>query len=169
MVRVDTSAFSDVRSFVMSYLKNSSNLASATVDGTRLIVGLIWLCGAVYNVSVTSRMADPYGWFQDSPLRPYRWFFGEVAGVHPTFWTMLLALGELSLAVLTLARGGWARVGLAGGALFSLFLFASGLSYTLMMGPYALLLAWLARHTYPNSAITRLRGLTHLGRTRSTQ
>ena len=151
----------------MSYLENTNKPASAAVDSTRLIVGLIWLAGSLVNALVTTRMADPYGWLQDSPFRPYRWFFGEVAGVHPTFWAALLAIGELSLAVLTLARGRWARSGLAGGALFSLFLFASGLSYTLIMGPYALLLAWLALHSYPKSAITRLSGFTHHGRSQA--
>ena len=108
---------------------------------------------------MTSRMAEPFGWLADgSWFAPWRWFFSEVAGAHHAFWIALLVAGEAALGVLTLGRGSWARLGLAGGALFSLVLFSFGTSYTLVMGPYALLLAWLARHRFSRSALDHLRG-----------
>ena len=135
----------------------SGGSASLTSDALRIVIGIGWLAGAAVNALVTTRMSDPYGWLQDSPVRPYRWFFDDVIGAHPTFWTVMLVIGEFTLAVLTLARGGWARLGLIGGAVFSAFLFLSGLAYTLMMGPYALLLVWLARKEFTRSAPERIR------------
>ena len=116
----------------------------------RMVVGLIRLAGAAFNADVTLRMADPYGWIAEgSPFRVYRRFFGDVVGARQAAWTVLLIAGETLLGVLTLAKGGWAKLGLAGGALFSAFLFSFTSRYTLVMGPYALLLTWLARRDYP--------------------
>lgn len=113
----------------------------------RIAVGLIWLAGAAWNLLVTWQMDDPYGWLADGArVAPWRWFFAEVVEAHPLPWTALLIMGEIVLGVLTLGRRSWARLGLAGGALFSAALFSFGTPYTLMMGPWALLLAWLARH-----------------------
>jgi hypothetical protein len=125
----------------------------------RIGVGLVWLAGAVWNLVVTRRMADPFGWLTaGSRVAPWRWFFGEVVEPHRSGWTALLIMGETALGALTLARRGWARLGLMGGALFSVLLVSFGTGYTLMMGPYALLLAWLARHDYRRSVVELLRG-----------
>lgn len=130
---------------------------SRTTEVTRIVVGFIWLAGAAFNMLVTWRMADPFGWLAEgSRFAPWRWFFGEVAGAHPAFWTALLIAGEIALGVLTLGRGDRARLGLAGGVLFSLFLLSLGTSYTLIMGPYALLLGRLARYRYGRSLLDYL-------------
>lgn len=122
----------------------------------RIAVGGVWLAGAAWNALVTRRMEDPYGWLADgSPVPVYRWFFGDVVSAHPTSWTMALAVGEASVGALTLRRGRWARLGLAGGALFSALLFSLATPYTLMMGPYALFLAWLARKEQRRSQVAR--------------
>lgn len=137
----------------------TSRRGAGNASITRSAVGLVWLAGAAFNGFVTLRMADPYSWLADgSRLRVYRWLFREVIGAHPTRWTLLLVAGEAALGVLTLARGGWAKLGLAGGALFSAFLFTLATPYTLLMGPYALLLAWLARRDEHQSAVGRLAG-----------
>lgn len=125
--------------------------ASRPANITRLVVGLIWLAGAAFNLFVTLRMARPFEWLEESPVPLYRWFFRDVVGPNPEVWTVLLVAGEIALGVLTLARGGWARLGLAGGALFSAVLVSFGTAYTLIMGPYALLLLWLARKEYRHS------------------
>lgn len=119
-------------------------------NSARLVIGLIWLAGAAFNALVTLRMSRPFEWLESSPIPIYRWFFRDVAGEHPVVWTLLLVAGEAALGVLTLARGGWARLGLAGGALFSLFLFSLGTVYTLVMAPYAALLTWLAHRNDTN-------------------
>jgi hypothetical protein len=133
---------------------------TGTLDIARIVVGLIWLAGAVFNALVTIRMEDPYGWIAEkSPFRVWRRFFGDVVGARPAFWTALLVIGEAGLGVLTLARGGWARLGLAGGAIFSALLFALATPYTLVMGPYAIFLAWLARKGDRSSLVDGLRSL----------
>jgi hypothetical protein len=110
------------------------------------IVGGIWLAGSAWNVLVTRRMDDPYGWLaQDSWVPAWRWLFGDVVSASPDGWTLALAAGEAMLGILTLRGGEWGRRGLLGGALFSTALFSLGTPYTLMMGPYALRLLWLAR------------------------
>jgi hypothetical protein len=109
---------------------------------------MIWIAGAIFNLAVTRKMLDPYGWLTTSPVPPWRWLFRKVVVPHPQLWTVLLALCELVLGVLTLGGGPRARVGLAGGAVFSAFLLSLATPYTLMMGPYAAILAWLARKDY---------------------
>ena len=110
------------------------------IDGDRIahgIVGGIWLAGAAFNAVATLRQPDPYTWLEESLVRPYRWFFGEVAAANPSFWTLALIAGETALGLLTLAGGKWTRLGLLGGTLFSLFLFTLATPYTMMMGGYA--------------------------------
>lgn len=124
----------------------------------RIAVGLIWLAGAAFNALWTMRHLNLYqGFADDSPLAVYRWLFGDVVGAHPAVWTVLLVIGEAILGLLTLGKGRWAKLGLAGGAIWSALLFPLLWPYTLMMGPYALLLAWLARKDYAASPFDRLR------------
>lgn len=125
---------------------------------TRIAVGLVWIGGAIFNLLVTTRMDAPFAWLEESPLRPWRWFFAEVVAPHALLWTLLLVAWELAIGVLTLARGSRARTGLAGGVLFSLFLVTLQPAYTWMMAPYALLLGWLARHDHPASLVELVRG-----------
>ena len=117
------------------------------IDGdaiVRKVVGGIWLAGAVFNTGWTLRQDAPYTWLEESRVPVYRWFFGEVAAANPAPWTIALIAGEVALGVMTLSRR-WGRLGLIAGAAFSAFLFSLATPYTLMMGGYAVLLAWLAR------------------------
>lgn len=119
------------------------------IDGqtlARFVVGGVWIAGAAFNALVTARMDDPYGWIvSESRVGAYRWFFGEIINRQPVAWTFALVTGEAVLGVLTLTRGRKAVLGLVGGTVFSLFLFFMGTPYTVVMGPYALVLWWLAR------------------------
>jgi hypothetical protein len=91
-------------------------------------------------------MDDPYGWIvNESRVGAYRWFFGEIVNRQPVAWTFALVTGEAALGVLTLTRGRRAVLGLVGGAIVSLLLFSLVTPYTVVMGPYALVLWWLAR------------------------
>ena len=98
-------------------------------------------------------MDEPYIWIEESPIPIHRWFFGDIVAGNPRFWTVVLVVAELLLGFLTLARRGWAKAGLIGGALFSLFLFTFAIPYTIMMGPYAVFLAWLARKEHRRSIL----------------
>lgn len=127
----------------------SGSITRDTVGGAtiaQLAVGGVWLAGAAFNLLVTRQMEDPYGWLADgSPIPVYRWFFGEVVAARPEAWTIALAIGEATIGICTLSRGRWSQAGLVGGAIFSGLLFSLATPYTLVMGPYALLLAWLDR------------------------
>ena len=117
------------------------------IDGdviARRVIGGIWLAGAAFNAGWTLRQDGPWTWLEESRVPVYRWFFGEVAAANPAPWTVALIAGEITLGLLTLSQR-WGRRGLIAGAAFSAFLFSLGTPYTLMMGGYALLLAWLAR------------------------
>jgi hypothetical protein len=127
----------------MSAKKMIRSLVPDRRNADRIGVGGIWLAGATFNALVTLRMERPFEWLEESIVPVYSWFFRDVAGANPQAWTLALIACEVALGVLTLARGGWARLGLAGGALFSLFLFSLGTVYTLVMGPYAALLGWM--------------------------
>ncbi len=131
-------------------------VASTRMDIARTAVGLIWLAGAAFNALETMRMPEPFTWLEASPVRPYTWFFRDVAGAQPVLWTTLLVVGETALGLLTLARGRTARVGLGLGALFSAFLFSLLTPYTMIMGAHAAALAWLATKEYPVSPVQRL-------------
>jgi hypothetical protein len=112
----------------------------------RAAVGGVWLAGALVNALVTYRMDAPYAWLADgSRIEPYRWFFGDVVGANPEFWTAALIVGEAGLGVMTLSRGRWTVWGLAGGAAFSALLVTFATPYTVIMGPYAIFLGWLAQ------------------------
>lgn len=124
----------------------------ASGDVARLVIGAIWLGGAAFNALVIMRIDDAYAWLRESPIPMYQWFFSDVVSARPAFWTAMLVLVEVLLGVLTIARGRWAQLGLAAGALLSAFLFSLGMVYTIIMGPYAWLLVALARQEFPHSA-----------------
>ena len=140
------------------------SLGPRVANITRYVVGLIWVGGAAFNLLVTTRMSGPFEWLEESPVPVYSWFFREVVGPHPVIWIVILAIGEIALGALTLLRGREARIGLAGGALFSVFLVSLVSVYTVVMGPYAVLLAWLSRREYGTSLFDRQR--SGLGRRR---
>lgn len=127
---------------------------------TRGMIALGWIAGALYNATSTVRhpelLADM---FATSPLPLYRWLFDTVAKPHLVFWTWMVVAGEMIIGILMLARGTWARLGLLGSMLWSAFLFPLSWPYTLMMGPYALLNAWLLRRTYDRSLLDALRSI----------
>ena len=132
-------------------------------DAARAIIGFIWIAGALFNLVVTMRLDAPFGWLEDSAIRPWSWFFGRVVGPHSQFWVGLLVAWELAIGVMTLMRGRVATLGLAGGALFSAFLFSLLTPYTMAMGAYALLLGWLARRRHDTSVIEAFRGWLRRG------
>jgi hypothetical protein len=135
----------------MANRRGSRPQAGRLTDAVRLVVGLIWLAGAVFNLVVTTRMSEPYAWLEETPVAPYRWFFDEVVGKRPVAWTVALATGEIVLGSLTLSRRGRARIGLLAGSAFSAFLVSLATPYTLVMAPYAALLMWLSRFDFEES------------------
>ena len=135
----------------------------AMISLVRCAVGLIWIAGAVFNAFSTMRHPEVYHSLAAETTVPvYQWLFSEIVAAHAAFWTLLLVLGELFLGVLTLAKGRRGQVGLAVGALWSALLFPLVWPYTLMMGPYAVLLAWLATRDQGASLPEALRAVTSM-------
>jgi hypothetical protein len=110
-------------------------------------VGLIWIAGAVYNAVWTMPNARDawHGLGEDATFGIYRWFFSDVVGAAPVAWTAALVAGEILLGVMLLGKERWARRGLLGSTIWSLFLSFLIWPYTLMMFPFALLTVWLLR------------------------
>jgi hypothetical protein len=121
---------------------------------TRSVIGLVWIAGALFNALWTPRYSEVFqSLAAEASLPVYRWLFGEVVGAHPVVWAVLLVIGEFLLGVITLGKGRWGQLGLALGALWSILLFPLVWPYTLMMGPYAVLLAWLASRNHATSLL----------------
>ena len=141
-----------------------------SADIARTLVGLIWIAGAAFNAFWTLRHTDLYqGFVDDAPISLFRWLFRDVVMERPVRWTVLLIAGELALGILTLGKGAWARLGIAGGVSWSAVLFILLPPYTLMMGPFALAVAWLLRWSYPSSAIQLFRRREAARKTKSRQ
>ena len=134
----------------------------------RMAVGLIWIAGAIFNALWTLRQPELFGdqgFGRDASLPIYRWFFGEVVAQAPAFWTVLLIVGEATIGILTMSRGPLAKVGLWGSVAWSLWLFPMQWPYTIMMGPFALLPAWLLRDGDPRLSVLGVLGrVRHLPR-----
>jgi hypothetical protein len=115
----------------------------------RRSVALVWLGGAAVNAFWTVRNANFYGDFEElSPVPLIGRFFADVVSVHPVVWTWLLVAFEVGLGILMLGRGRLATLGVLGSTLWSGFLFFVAWPWTLMMGPYTLLNAWLLQRTH---------------------
>jgi len=128
---------------------------STMASGCRMVIGLTWLGGALFNLTQTLRHPSVItdGLATDATFAVFRWFFGDVVGRAPAFWIALLVIVELALGLLTLGRGPWARIGLIGSAAFSAFLFLVIWPYTLMMGAWAILALWLLRYDHRSSIL----------------
>jgi hypothetical protein len=130
----------------------------------RMLVGVIWIAGAIYNALWTLRhpeLLGDDGLARDASLPIYRWFFGDVVAQAPVFWTVLLIIGEIVIGVLTLSKGVMARAGLWGGVAWSVCLFPLMWPYTIMMGPFALLPLWLLRRDRGLGPADLVRRVTH--------
>ncbi len=124
-----------------------------------MLIGATWLAGAAFNVGWTLRNPDSVGsdLARNVTLPGYHWFFAEVVALHPRFWIVLLILGEAILGLMTLGKDRVAQVGLVGSALWSVCLFFLLWPYTLMMGAFAFVPAWLLRYEHRQSALDLLR------------
>jgi hypothetical protein len=119
----------------------------------RIVLGTIWIAGAVFNaawtIRHTSMFRDDLG--SESTFAAYRWFFSDVVGSAPVFWTLLLIIGETALGVLLLSRHARARLGLVLSAVWSTFLTFMIWPYTLTTIPLVVISVVLLRYEHPAS------------------
>ena len=85
-------------------------------------VGLLFLVGAIFNVSYTLRHGEEfYGSFAASAwFRPSRKLVRSVVIPRSKLFTILLVALQVSIAVTILSRGNLVQYGLIAGAVFSL-------------------------------------------------
>ena len=93
----------------------------------RKSVGCFYLFTAGIHVGIVAADTELYRTFADGALLgAVRSGWDAVFMAHPTFWGLALAGGELTLGLLLLAGGRWARVGWAGVIAFHLALMLFG-------------------------------------------
>lgn len=85
-------------------------------------IGLLFLVGAIFNVSYTLRHGEEfYGSFAASAwFRPSRKLVRSVVIPQAKLFTILLVALQVSIAVTILSRGNFIQYGLIAGAVFSL-------------------------------------------------
>ena len=93
----------------------------------RHLVGGFFLTTAGINVGIVVADPETYRHFADGAYLDFvRRLWDDVVMVHPSFWGLLLAAGELVLGWLLLASGRAARVGWVGVIAFHLLLMMFG-------------------------------------------
>lgn len=125
----------------------------------RMLLGVIWIAGAIFNAVWTLPAAfdawDSLG--REATFAGYRWFFGTVVSLAPDLMTLLLILGELALGVMLLSRDPWAQVGLVLSVVWCAFLLFIIWPYTLSTLLLLALAGWLLRYDHDRSVVDLLR------------
>jgi hypothetical protein len=94
----------------------------------RIFLGLFFVVMAigVHVVLVLTAPALYLGFGAAALLSPYRWLFDTVVAWNPVFFGLFAAAFELTLALLMLSKGRYARAGLIVSGLFMLVLMPLG-------------------------------------------
>jgi hypothetical protein len=111
----------------------------------RRLVGELFLITAGMHVGIV--MADPqhYRDFADAAVPGIRSAWADVFMAHPVFWGLAVAAGELTIAMLILVGGRWARYGLLGAICFHVALLLFGWGFLFWSVPMLVLLVSLYR------------------------
>ena len=138
-------------------------------NATRIFMGFFFIVMAigVHVVLVLTAPTVYLEWGQAALLAPYRWLFSTVVAWNPVVFGLLAATFEIAVALLMLAKGRYARLGLIAGSLFLLVISPLGID-TL---PNILLaggLAYLATKHYEASAWDIIQAITHHGPPKAT-
>lgn len=124
----------------------------------RIFLGIFFLVMAIgVNVVLVVIAPDQFvALGTEEPLVPlYRWFFENVVALAPPFFGLLAAAYEITIALLMLSRGRYARWGLIGGIVFLIGITPLGV-WTLANPVMALALALLLRKEYDRSVVEML-------------
>ena len=125
----------------------------------RIFLGIFFLVMAI-GVNVVLVLVAP-GQFvalgTDAPLTPVLpWFFENVVALAPPLFGLLAASYEVSIALMMLSKGKYARWGLIGGIVFLVAITPLGV-WTLANPILALALVVLLRRRYDRSLLEMLR------------
>jgi hypothetical protein len=125
----------------------------------RVFLGIFFLVMAIgVNVVLVVIAPDQFvALGTDEPLVPlYRWFFENVVALAPPLFGLLAAAYEITIALLMLSKGRYARWGLIGGIVFLIGITPLGV-WTLANPVMALALALLLREEYDRRTVEMLR------------
>lgn len=90
----------------------------------RIVFGIFYLIMALV-VNLPLVINDPMSFSSagaNALLPVYRWFFTQILPQAPVLLGSMLIVVEISIGLLILSKGGWARLGLLGGLLFCTFI-----------------------------------------------
>jgi hypothetical protein len=131
-------------------LAESIGVPSHHVPLVRRLVGELFLVTTGVHVGIVMTDAGSYRDFADSAVPGVRSAWADVFMAHPAFWGLAVAAGELTIAVLILLGGRWARLGLLGAIGFHVALLLFGWGFLLWCVPaLALLVALYRREVRP--------------------
>src|SRR5215213_7329986 len=101
----------------------------------------------------------------DAIIPLYRWFFENVVALAPPLFGLLAAAYEITIALLMLSKGRYARWGLIGGIIFLIGITPLGV-WTLANPVMAVAMAYLLTREYHRSLPEMLRSALRPGRER---
>ena len=99
---------------------------------------------------------------EDALIPLYRWFFENVIALAPPFFGLLAAAYEITIALLMLSKGRYARWGLIGGIIFLIGITPLGV-WTLANPVMAVAMAYLLTREYDRSLPEMLRSALRPG------
>ena len=125
----------------------------------RLFLGIFFLAMAI-GVNVVLVLVAPeqfVGLGADAPLTPvFPWFFENVVALAPPLFGLLVVAYEVTIALMMLSRGRYAKWGLIGGIVFLIGITPLGI-WTLANPVLAAAMATLLRRDYDRSLPEMLR------------
>jgi hypothetical protein len=125
----------------------------------RIFVGVFFLIMAIgVNVVLVLVAPDSFvGLGTDAPVVPlYRWFFENVVALAPPLFGLLAAAYEVTMALMMLSKGKYAKWGLIGGIVFLIGITPLGV-WTLANPIMAAAVALLLRKEYDRSVVEMVR------------
>ena len=135
----------------------------------RIFLGLFFLVMAIgVNVVLVFVAPDQFVALgtNDAIVPLYRWFFENVVALAPPLFGLLAAAYEITIALLMLSKGRYARWGLIGGIVFLIAITPLG-TWTLANPILAVALAYLLTKEYDRSLLEMLHPRIHPRRTHS--
>jgi hypothetical protein len=134
----------------------------------RIFLGIFFLVMAVgVNVVLVFVAPDQFVALgtEESLVPLYRWFFENVVALAPPLFGLLAAAYEITIALIMLSKGEYAKWGLIGGIVFLIGITPLGV-WTLANPIMALALAILLRREYDRSFVEMLHLKSRPGVTR---
>ena len=126
-------------------LADSVGVPSHHVPLTRRLVGEFFLVTTGVHVGIVLADAGFYRDFAEAAVPGVQSAWTDVFMAHPALWGLAVAVGELTIGVLILLGGRWARYGLLGAIGFHVALLLFGWGFLLWSVPALLLLVPLYR------------------------